>query len=88
MIVAALVCLGTAHQTIAGSMTWQEHRLLKPTEDQLEAERRGQVMIYDRLDAKFVDEALDANFARIQNMMFIRVQHQTADGNVVEDDDC
>jgi len=85
---AILIGASVAGQVQADSMSWQAQRLLKPTNLQLAAERRGQVMIYDQMDAGLVDKALDAEFARIQNMMFIRIQHRAPDGTVDEDDDC
>jgi hypothetical protein len=85
---AILIGASIAGQVQADSMSWQEQRLLKPTIHQLAAERRGQVMIYDQMDAELVDEAIDAEFGRMQHMMFIRTQHRAPDGTVDEDDDC
>jgi hypothetical protein len=87
-IAAAVTGCALGGQALADSMSWQERRLFTPTEGQLMAERRGQVMIYDQLDADVVDKALDSNFQRVQNMMFIRVKHRAQDGTVVQDDDC
>lgn len=83
-----LIGASIAGQVVADSMSWQEQRLLKPTAHHLAAEHRGLVMIYDQMDASIVDEALDAQFERIQHMMFIRVQHRAPDGTVDQDDDC
>lgn len=70
------------------SAQWQEGRLLHPSAAQRTAEQSGSVVIYDQLDEALVDTALDSQFERIENMMFIRVQHPQPDGEVVEDDDC
>lgn len=88
LFAATLIGASIASQAQADPMSWQEQRLFKPTAHQLAAERRGQVMIYDQMDADLVDEALDTGFARMQHMMFIRTQHRAPDGTVDEDDDC
>lgn len=63
--------------------------LLNPSQGQLAAEERGRVMIYDGLDNRVIEHALDTQFERIDHMMFIRIQHIEPDGTVtVEDDDC
>ena len=70
------------------SEQWQKGRLLEPSAAQRTAEQSGSVVIYDRLDEALVETALDSQFERIENMMFIRVQHPQPDGEVIEDDDC
>jgi hypothetical protein len=68
---------------------FETNALLRPSESQLAAEERGRVMIYDGLDNRAIDHALDAQFERIEHMMFIRIQQREADGTVtVEDDGC
>ena len=70
---------------------FQYNALFNPTTGQLKAEARGRVMIYDGLDNAAVEHALDEQFERIENMMFIRIrQTQAGDEEVdtVEDDDC
>ena len=70
------------------SAQWQEDRLLHPSAAQRTAERSGSVVIYDHLGEALVDTAMDSQFERIENMMFIRVQHPQPDGEIIEDDDC
>jgi len=70
------------------SEQWQKGRLLEPSAAQRTAEQSGSVVIYDRLDEALVETALDSQFERIENMMFIRVQHPQPDGEVIEDEDC
>jgi hypothetical protein len=41
----------------------------------IEAEAKGRVMIYDGLKNETVEEALNAQFGRIDRMMFIRTQY-------------
>lgn len=95
---AILACfLGAgAHAGSYGGMTFadedaQLRRLMSPTEAEQRAEQRGRVHIYDALEINQVDAALDAHFDRIQNMMFIRVQHPVDDESgdyYVADDGC
>ena len=50
---------------------WQLRRLMEPWRRELETERKGNVYIYDGLTEREVETALNANFERIQNMMFV-----------------
>ena len=77
--------------------TWQNNRLFEPTASQLKQEEHGRIMIYDGLKDTIVDKAMNAQFDRIQNMMFTRVIRTAEDGQpakdengsvVVEDDGC
>ena len=64
---------------------WQTQRLFHPKEHHLQQERRGQVFIYDGLREATVDQAMDKQFGRIDNMMFIRtVLPPTAAGGEAE----
>jgi len=70
---------------------FQYNALFNPTTGQLKAEARGRVMIYDGLDNAAVEHALDEQFERIENMMFIRIRQTQAgdeEEDTVEDDDC
>lgn len=77
---------------------WQYNRLFNPNPVNLEAERRGAIFIYDGLTDITVNQALDQQFDRIQNMMFTRTvitdengdpQLDPITGNeLVEDDGC
>jgi hypothetical protein len=76
---------------VAASSEYQVRRLLDPTDAELAAEREGAVYIYDSLDINQVDAGLDQQFERMQNMMFIRIQHLPPTGAgpaEVEDDGC
>jgi len=66
-------------------------RLMQPSAAELASEERGRVHIYDSLEINEVNAALDQNFERIQNMMFVRINHLPATGSgpaEVEDDGC
>jgi hypothetical protein len=87
MLMAAGMVLATL--SAAASDSFQENVLFSPHQSQLRAEARGRVMIYDGLESKVVDRAMDEQFDRIDNMMFIRIRHANEDGDYyVEDDGC
>lgn len=56
-------------------------RLMQPSAAELASEERGKVHIYDSLEINEVNAALDENFERIQNMMFVRINHLPAAGS-------
>ena len=76
-----------AEQAVA-AQDWQERRLLAPSQPQLSSEQRGQVVIYDGLDERLVDRALDTQFGRVENMMFVRVRPIDPEGDEWADDGC
>ena len=47
-------------------------------------------MIYDGLESKVIDKAMDEQFDRIDHMMFTRIHHESeeGDGGYVDDDGC
>lgn len=77
---------------------WQYNRLFNPSPVDRKAELRGDVVIYDGLTDVTVNQAIDQNFDRMQNMMFTRTVVTDENGNpkidpatgnkVVEDDGC
>ncbi len=71
-----------------GSSSYDESILLSPSKAVLLAERKGRVTIYDGLEHRVVDRALDTQFARIENMMFVRTRESLPDGSWEIDDDC
>lgn len=87
LLAGALLASLSATTGAAGG--FQYNALFNPSQEQLRAEQRGRVMIYDGLDNALVERALDEEFGRIEHMMFIRIRHpQPAGGYTVEDDDC
>ena len=79
----------TASASTNADDSFQEKMLFAPSEYMLKAEERGRIMIYDGLEAKVVDKALNTQFGRIENMMFVRITHVQENGEVeYEDDGC
>lgn len=64
---------------------WQIQRLMQPSPRELQKERSGGVYIYDRLTQKEVDTALDRQFDRIQNMMFVGTVRTDSRGEPLRD---
>ena len=86
-IIPLVLLSGVANPVTAGQ-GWQERRLLAPSAAQQRMEQQDRVYIYDGLHEDTVDRALDTQFARVQNMMFVGVRHTTVDGEEYADDDC
>ena len=58
--------------------TIQLKNLFEPSQPQLRREANGHIYIYDGLTDRVVNQAMDEQFSRIQNMMFV--------GTIVTDD--
>ena len=65
--------------------TWQTRTLFEPSDLQLKAETRGHVVIYEGLEEATVKRALDTQFSRIDNMMFVGTVRNDPQGNVMTD---
>ena len=68
--------------------SYQKRVLFSPGPEILRAEAAGRVMIYDGLRNRTVEKALDDQFGRIENMMFIRTVYTLENGEDEVDDDC
>ena len=68
--------------------SYQERILFSPDPEILQAETRGRIMIYDGLKNQTVEKALDHQFDRIENMMFVRMVYVQENGEYEVDDDC
>ena len=51
--------------------TFQLKNLFEPSQSQLRRETKGHIYIYDGLTDRVVNQAMDKQFNRIQNMMFV-----------------
>ena len=87
LIIPLALLTGFAGQ-VSATQGWQERRLLAPSAAQQRMEQRDRVYIYDGLHEDTVDHALDTQFERVENMMFVGVRHTTEDGEEYSDDDC
>ena len=75
--------------TVSANESYYHNVLFKPDKSILKAEARGNIMIYDGLENKVVEQALDEQFERIDHMMFIGIRHTQPDGEVnIDDDGC
>ena len=94
-LTALIWCIAAGATNHEYATSIEEHydlrRLMKPSPAERASEERGRVHIYDSLEINEINAALDENFDRIQNMMFIRINHLPATGSgpaEVEDDGC
>mgnify|MGYP001764780812 CR=1 FL=1 len=69
----------------ANLQEWQLRRLNQPTERERAQELSGGIYIYDGLNDKQVDQALDKHFDRIENMMFMGTIKTSPSGDVLRD---
>ncbi len=87
----AIICLLALLATgLAGAADRYQYRVLfNPGSEILQAEQRGRIMIYDGLENELVERALNEQFGRIENMMFVRTRLEQPDGSFeVENDGC
>ena len=89
LIISCFACsLPTLADETLAVQDWQQRRLLNPSAEVRAREESGQVFIYDGLAETQVDQAVDTQFGRLENMMFVRVRHPEPDGEISTDDDC
>jgi hypothetical protein len=62
-------------------------RLFEPTAGELQDEAKGRVYIYDGLRDTDVARAMEEQFERVDNMMFIRVKPTDEKGEVLKDEE-
>lgn len=88
VIIAAITAL-IAIKSAQAEDTYQYRVLFTPSENQLEAESRGHIMIYDGMQLSEVNLAMDEHYDRIENMMFVRTVIPVEFGDdEIEEDGC
>lgn len=89
-IATTLICLLWGSSALsAQEEEWQIAMIHQPSAAQLKVEQRGRVYIYDGLYDSEVKLAMDTQFDRLENMMFVRTKVETPQGETeTEDDEC
>lgn len=64
---------------------WQKQMLLEPSGQQMQQENLGQVFIYDGIKSADIELAMDTNYDRIENMMFINTVWTNSEGEPLTD---
>lgn len=85
-----LICAATV-TTLASTCLadeWQMRRLNHPTPTEIGKEQKGQIFIYDGLEERQVNTALEHAFHRMENMMFIRTRYASNESEDALDDGC
>jgi hypothetical protein len=96
--VSVATLLGSAPTLAADVSEIELRRLFEPNKAELAEESKGRIHIYEGLRDTDVQRALDEEFGRVENMMFIRTIKTDEEGKVerdpetgeveVEDDGC
>jgi hypothetical protein len=89
---------GSCVAAAADVSTIELRRLFDPTDAELASEAEGRIYIYDGLTDRDIQRAMNEEFERVENMMFIRTRKTDTDGALkrnkdtgvveVEDDGC
>lgn len=66
---------------------WQLSLLFEPSPAQLKVEDRGRVVIYDSLRSSDIERAMDEQFDRVDNMMFVNTIITDTQGMPIMDPD-
>ena len=90
-IISMLICTSLALKPATGSAgnevdTIQLKNLFEPSQSQLRRETKGHIYIYDGLTDRLVNQAMDKQFDRIQNMMFVGTIVTDTQGEPAVDD--
>jgi hypothetical protein len=80
-----LACYAGAAAHAADVSDIELRRLFDPTEAELASEAEGRIYIYDGLTDRDVQRALNEEFERVDNMMFIRTRKTDEAGEVKRD---
>ena len=82
------ICQLWAATALAGQEgDWQLEMIHDPSAAQIKVEERGRVYVYDRLGDADVELAMNMQFDRLDNMMFVRTKVETPKGETEAADD-
>jgi hypothetical protein len=85
-LLLGIVFLGVSEIVSAADVREIElRRLFEPTPSELAQEEKGRIYIYDGLRDKDVQRAMEQEFERVENMMFIRETKTDDKGEVLKD---
>ncbi|MCP4430484.1 MAG: hypothetical protein GY806_05850, partial [Gammaproteobacteria bacterium] len=85
MFTACQNVIAEEDQTGFQTNSWQMKQIYQPSQNQLDREKNGLVMIYDSFTDTQVNQILDQKFSRIQSMMFTRIKQTDTQGVVQKD---
>ncbi len=98
LILAAASLAANAVAAESDYREWQLQKLLEPTAQDRALDATGRVYIYDGLRDTDIEHAMETQFGRVANMMFVRtvitdvanepLMDEATGGYAVEDDDC
>ena len=102
LLVMAMSVTATTYSPIVSAgeflQQWFQNRLFTPTEQQRVLENRGSVVIYEGINDREVNRAMETQFERIEHMMFVGTiitnekgepKRDMETGEIMrEDDDC
>lgn len=90
IVCAAALFIGVSLFSPAQAIDEYQYKVLfSPSADILSAESSGRIMIYDGLRYATVMRAMDEQYDRIENMMFVGTVVEQEDGELaVEEDGC
>ncbi|MDH5355199.1 MAG: hypothetical protein OEY09_12220 [Gammaproteobacteria bacterium] len=79
-----------ASSSVYATDSYQQNVLFSPSDSILQSEAKGRIMIYDGLKNETIELALNEQFDRIDNMMFVNIEYEQEDGEyeAEDDDDC
>ena len=66
-------------------MNWQLQRLFAPSDQQLNAEDKGFIFIYDGIKSSDIEKVMQEEFERLDNMMFTGIIITDEEGHPVID---
>ena len=85
VISATAILFGSRLATAADIADIELRRLFEPTPSELAAEAESHIYIYDGLTGRDIQRAMNEEFERVENMMFIRTRKTDETGQLKRD---